>query len=750
MADRPWAPFAWFVLRGTGMPFDWLASQGGAPLWDGPADAAGWDARLQASRAALWHFTQRPSVREAIFMSNPELDAHLDGWEPSLTGARRAFKDRARERALTSYAGRLCAKNDTTSFFGAVSLGRLDRVDDLRAPRPVGAVRQVFVEQWAAQALLDAARADLEAEGAWIDHPRRAPLVARDDAGAFARHALAPGASWFSAVELLDEPGAAAILAAADGERGAPDLAAAAGVPDGDAVVARLLASGALLSATRLPEGTQDVVGHALGVLARQPESAARALWIERLHTLTALVTGFATADLATRREELARADSLFEAWTGAASRRHPGKHYAARTPLHERGDRSGEVVGLPAGWGARLQASLASYLELSQLPVLADRMAFRAWYERHYGDDEARPWGEVVRDIDRVGVRYQLATPKRAIELRAALRAYRDALREQVDTHLAEHGAAVPLRLDPERFRALVGDRFAAEAAEDGRAYAAPDMMFIAGPDGAGTPIVGEAHAMPFHEPSLYAASPRRAEVWRAASDFLAELCAPARPGLVCRGRVNFLAWTTDLGQVDLELDGPSQVPHARRASLLELALRQADDGLFDFSVTTHAGDTVAVMPLAHGSRVRLASRVYAVDLLDLAEWLGGGDWRPAWELPRLSWGDLVVHRRRWRVPSEAWAGEGVAPWEAVRRLRDHCGDGLPRFCYTKPPDERKPMIFDWGNPVAVEMALWLAKRHEVLVFTEMLPGPDDLWLGGPDGRHTSELRTVFARQPG
>lgn len=759
--DTRWAPFPWFLLRATGMPFDWLEGAGAPLLWS--LDAPALDAATAHARGRLAALLDHPLVAEALFLSNPALDAaRIASWRESLTRPERRSKDRARERTVWRYLQRFCAKNDTTSFFGATSLGRFDAPGSTHPTLPIAANRRAFLEHWAAQALVDAAITDFDGATAdgWVTHPRRAPNVQVDpDRVTHTTATDAPrhwdGATFVAAAQLADGVRDEAALAAA--------VSAATGCPPSAAATAvtTLLREGGLEAAAQVATGAMDALDDVRAAIARQPEGATKKGWVDYLAATQHGLDGFAGASPAARHGRFTALEAGFEERADVAARRTPGEFYASRTIVHEVGDRSGGPVALEGRVAAALETALTPLVELCALHTLADRLTFRAWFEREVGPGE-HSFAAVDRAHRRDGVRVQLAAPPAARELLRDLGAVRDAFRAQVDAHVGAHGLDRPLQLDPAPF-AAVRARWDDLAAADGAAYANPDLL-VGDQRATGGPlrvVVGDIHAMPYLTPALFAAAPQGEVVFQDTRDWLAALCAPALPALPAVERRSFMAFEPDLGQVALEVDGRPAVPHERRASMEALRIAATGDG-FQLTVETYDGARREVMPLVRAANVmsrfsrlvQLSARVHPVRLVDVAKWLAATGWRSAADLPRLLWGggpsgvEVVVARRRFQVPSEAWAS---APdlGEALRRLAAVTGGALPRFCFTKAPSEPKPLLVDWANPVAAEMALWLARREPELGFVEMLPEPAGLWLGGPDGRHTSELRVVFARSP-
>lgn len=741
-----WTPFPWLLGRGTGLPLSWLTRLPGEPdsaraLADGAlADEAAWDAALARARAALADLAERPLFREAALVSNPALDAVYDSYLCSLRGPRDATS-RKREQVLYRYAQRFCAKNDSTSFFGAVAPGRLDGPPYAGEALPIAAVRTAYLTHWAACALLERAAADLRAEGAERDRPRLAPgaLTAPERV---ARMTLGRGARLAEEAAVEGAP-ASQIAALADGERDAAALVAGADLETLDA----LRDAGLLLSWTALPAGADDPLAWARRRLEAQAASEARDRWLARLDAAAAHCRAFAAGGLVGRRAALAALEADFEAWTGARSRRRAGSFYASRGLVHEVGDRTGGRVGLPPGAAARVRAALCAYLEVSLLAPAAERLKLRAWFDRAYGDDAGpRPWREVAPRLHDERVLRELYAPPEARELTRLAAAVRDAVRAQLDAHLADHGPDSPATIALDALTPLL-EQARPLLDRSGVAYANPDVMLLAGPGGP-TPLLAEAHHLPILTPALLLGLAERDAIVADTRAFLAALCAPAKPAFVSAYHHSFISAAPDLGEVALELSGLSPRPPARRASFAHLMVEAVPSGGFRFTVPSARGAPLEVAPLTRVTRLDRASPVFPVSALDLPAFLGP-KWRWPSKLPRVRWGDLVVHRRMWRVASKRWVS-GRTTRACAARLRQLVGPAFPRLTFVKAEGEPKPLLIDWDNPIAVELALKLARKVDALRFVEMIPGPSDLWLRGPDGLHTAELRTVFARTAG
>lgn len=63
----------------------------------------------------------------------------------------------------------------------------------------------------------------------------------------------------------------------------------------------------------------------------------------------------------------------------------------------------------------------------------------------------------------------------------------------------------------------------------------------------------------------------------------------------------------------------------------------------------------------------------------------------------------------------------------------------------FVRSPHDVKPIYLDWDAPVLVEVLARLARQAPWLSFSEMLPGPDELWLKDKGGAaYVSELRCI------
>ncbi|MFD0660701.1 lantibiotic dehydratase [Thermocatellispora tengchongensis] len=119
---------------------------------------------------------------------------------------------------------------------------------------------------------------------------------------------------------------------------------------------------------------------------------------------------------------------------------------------------------------------------------------------------------------------------------------------------------------------------------------------------------------------------------------------------------------------------------------------------------------------------------------------------------IPRLTWDNVVVSRRRWLIGRDRFDALGAAPGDsgrlvAMARLRaEH---DLPGAFFASSPAERKPIYVDSRAPALLDGLVRLARTADRLTLTETLPGPEECWLRDGGLRFAAELRCVYLRPP-
>lgn len=676
-----WSFFPKFLLRGTGFPIERLVAVAGP---DGVED-------IGAERRRLFLALADDRAREALMTSAPLVDQNFEGWRAHAEAGRRNAQDKKRERVLWRFLQRLTAKNDSTSFFGAVALGDLSEVagQDMTATvLPIEVRRTAYSTQWVVEKVLLAAIEDLVEHGDW-------PEVER----------------WFRRAPGTDERGIV-------WEAGSRGFARADEPP--------------VVGPEVLPSGLVDPISVAREVLDSAPPTPRRQQWLDRLAILETNRESFAASagDVAARREALSRVEREAASVLGEAATRHEGEFYASRSPVHEQAERGG-TVSMPTAWREGLERVSRPILELSVLQAMVERLTFGAWFARTF--DREVSWREVLSEAAKAGPMLALAAPELATRVRAGLREVQATLRAQVAGGASELEAPVvlgELMVEVERHRMF------------GRPFANPDFMVAQGSETRF--LLAEAHHLPHLTGCLMPSLLRCDELVAETRTFLEALCQPAQAAFPVSWDHSFISVGPDLGGVGLELSGLSKEPPERRATFVDLKVR-LEDGCLRFRVPSHAGDLLEVAPITRSARLWQASPVWSAGVMDFGAWLAG-DGLTLEALPRLAYGGLFVHRKHFRAePADLKTGL----FEAMASRSGVSVEALPRFMFMRVESEPKPILIDWRSAIGRGLAEWSLGRGETLKLSEMYPAPDECWLRGPEGRHTAEMRMVMVRRP-
>ena len=404
-----WTLAAPFVLRHAGFPFDWLVDLGftadtlatvDACLDDAASAAlrieaeARFEASVVALRSALHARAADPSVQEAVFLSSP--DVHANVWSRWVASPPAAPSSRSRrtERVVYAYLQRLCAKNETTSFFGPMGYAVTEGDDDAVEVRSAGpSQRRTFLAYWAVEALGFAIAADV---ALWAQLPlARSPLwrldVQRGEARCEAIGRIVP----LGPAELR-------LLAAASAPRTATDLTADLGVAVDalETLAEPLFATGVLLRRLWFRSDEADTLGNLRAALLALPPSPARSRWAAEIDAFDALRAAFETAPFADRPARLRDLEARFVAVTGRPARRAGGRLYTDRLVLNEE---ASSPFGLRVGGGAlaRLGTEVSPLLErcAAHGDAYAEACA-RAVAAEHPGSAGFFGWASALRDL--------------------------------------------------------------------------------------------------------------------------------------------------------------------------------------------------------------------------------------------------------------------------------------------------------------------------------------------------------------
>ncbi|MEU6073739.1 amino acid adenylation domain-containing protein [Micromonospora sp. NPDC047074] len=751
-----WALWRTVCLRGAGLPVDLLAPLGDPELAaaadrvvaaraDGDpagiaraeaAYAATYPAAVGRLTVALHAVAGHPRFREAVAWQNPHalrtgVDALLRRGPGNPT---RNTKHRQHEALVTSYLQRYCAKNDTIGFFGPVGWARIEpgagvRVDPADPPALL-AERTVYLEGWAVAAVLAPYAVRLRP---WLV-PRLMPFL--DLAGTTLRVPL-------SAPVALREA-EAAVLRACDGVRDANEVARAVLATPGSGLRSTREVHEVLqtLAAAHRIAWQPEVAPHdtrpeetVRARLARVDDEAVRAPALAAVDELCAARDALAACagDPDGLAAAMARLETTFTRLAGVPATRRAGTMYAGRTPVYEECLRAGTVAVGEAGLDG-IRAALGLVLDSARWFTAAGATLYQRLCTEIYRRRAAELGTGTIplADFWLLAGEALFHPPERLTALLTA------ALHRRWADVLALPAGQRRIRLTAARLAPAVATAF--PAGRPGWPTArqhSPDLM-RAGDEW----VLGELHpgVNTLRYATWVAYHPEVAALRAAlAQDLGAGAVYPAETGQeggVPTRQSNALTGPGDIRLVfahDSFGHDPRRSLRVGECDLVEVAggLRvRSRDGRFDMELMHVLGDVVGaglsqlfrvLPPAAHQPRVTIDSLVVS---------------RESWTFAAadLAFADTRDEALRFRQ-ARAWAG----------------GHGLPRHVFLRCAGERKPVHADLTSLASVDLvsrSVRRARRHAGddarVAVVEMLPAPDQLWLTGPDGRYTAELRVV------
>lgn len=740
-------------MRSAGFPIQWLQELALTSNGDGaghmdagrPVNHAAngacyrevFAARIDEIRRRLTARFTDQLVQEAIYLSN------RDAWQRVRALLGRSESDvmnsraRQRLRLAWSYLQRLCAKNDTHSFFGPISWGRFTDGDQglvvHRDDGPWLSQRQVFVEHWAVQALADVISADADV---------RPFLPLRLNPGC----RLEAGRLHYPLGRVIELPATAQqILERVANGRAATAWTAvtlrpeSAGRPDYDSTFESLLAAGVIEQQIFVPTDVKQPIEFLLeAVNDLSAQCPARRSWRDRLMELTQFRDELAGLPLEDRVRRTEQMENSLAELLAERRERDKGRMYVGRYLCYEDCERNAHIeLGKQVREDLRpvVSAVLDLYRWMSARVASLLHEHFLAVYRRLVGTERS--------SCDFLS--FYHATTKQPPDNAEILATIRHELRQAWSPVLPE---PPPPRLSVSvHDLAQVARSLLANTPADGLLAALGcDFHSVDFSIAAGSPaavrrgdyqiVLSETHPAVFlvAQPVAWPFCPARESI----TSEVERLLAPAAMVLVDPPQGHnrsFIHWPNTELRYDVIPPGcSSSQPESRRIPAGRGIVREQNGRLqFQDVHSQQVDDLLTVMP---GAYHRLLFELARGALCDCPS--------------EIVCGRVVLQRRRWtidgtKLPKVSRPAEEPEEFAQLKRWAAELG--LPRWLFARTKDEPKPIYVDLENPLAVDLLYRHACKDEATVLSEMKPSPQDTWLADERGSYTCEFRTSWYR---
>lgn len=686
---------------------------------------------LAHKRRRLQELVRRPDIAEAVFLSNPDVYEHAyQHFVAHHEFTQRPARLKMLERRFMLYLQRFIAKNDTASFFGPMNYARIDQNQEepLRLEIEPGlySKRAVFYSFWMVNVLAEVISREPSIQP--YIAPSLHPLCKLTDTG----------------IEFLPEESSHRLPTAlrqlvvhVNGQRIAGELAALQGTTVTQLLqqLQPLIRAGLLLFRIEIPSTTFDPFAALQQAIWRLPTNCAgRTRWLKELERFASWMHLFRDADLPERVRLTKQMEQAFTALTGLPPRRFPGQAYADRTLYYEEcaGTMRDFVFGKP------FFTDLSSRLK----PLMDFSVAHGELLREHYqllGKRIFAVAGQGRTEIPYARFIHFARLCQETGTLDQSDPAYESFRREFTALVQAKQrgNSACLTAADLQSFQRFVKGQ---------AVHISPDLMFAA-PDqeafkrGDYQIVLGEIHQFIAMWGSQLLFDPERERVEQEVEALLATLPPYTHLATILNTRQHKgLLHESFPGKLIQFLGQPSE--RARQVlALSDLVIRLHNDELE--LVHRPTGESLTVYNSGE-EQLHLwcfAPPRVAPIVVNLGSYT-----------PRIEIDGVVYQRACWRLQAGdlLQSTDPVSDydlWLTLRRAWQRYE--LPRRAFVRFPGEKKPYFLDSDNFFLLEILHQEMQKYETLSFTEMLPGPQDLWLRDDDGSYCLEVRGTAFRAP-
>lgn len=670
------------------------------------------------ARARLSELIGDARFQEALLLSNPQMfavavPAYLHAYDLS----RRAKKIRQLERQFYAYLQRFCTKNETTSFFGPIDYGWIDRC----SPEPLLYQRRADDAEcrrwtrlsfWAAQALAECLGSDPAIQAQMVPCLQHGcTLLPGQELEIAGNRRRLPEPAARLLQDMQERPTAAELCR--DDERRW-------------SLLRQLQTQGVVLWRLEIPTAVFDPLSWLIIWLEALPaECATRQDWLSQLQWFQQALASFTPEAADAKLVRLGEIEQRFTQLTALPARRGEGQIYVDRLILYDEAQGPIEICSPGTPFAERLQAQLRPTLDLcasfSQLVQEVCQQRASALFLA--AGEQPQPYLRFVRTLhEHISLADCLADPR--------VRQYQDDLSELAGRC---SGAGV-IRLTSEDLRPFQRQIAPGTALSPDILLAAPDPAALRAGDY--QIVIGEIHYGVQVWCHFLSFSERRAQIAAALERLLPEPADGALRAMLIHRRTQGKTFPLELPGYSVEVAGRST---QERGSVLPVA---------DLEVAREGNGRLILRSRSLHKRLEL----YAADPRSVSNWLFGS---PSALLPAISTGaqtprieieGVVYQRARWTLsvpellPASTLRGEPAALLLHASQIRQRFR--LPERVFARVPSERKPLYVDFANIFSLELFLHFIRNDANVTLSEVCPTPQRWWLRGSRGTSSCEWR--------
>lgn len=685
-------------------------------------------------RAGLKEIAEDSRFQEAVYFSSPSafkaLERHIKLWQQAGEEGPCLNKEvRKNESLIFGYLQRLCTKNDTTSFFGPINYGRFDRnhAHSIEIQHTEGRTLQrkaASFSQWCIREM--AAR--ISSDPAVLRHipPRKNPLVTFENK--MMKYHFTDKTRTLPEVYL-------SLLKHIDGQRKLYELSRLTDVPIekieymlGQLKKIEVIRHEIELCATRVPL-LEDLRG-----IVEQLPSAVGDRWVSFVNEAVTLKDQFEASEWPEKARIFEAAEKWFGLWHQQEVRRKAGTLYGDRLILTE--DCVGSVANLQIGGKLydRLYKQSVLVLEFLKIPAALRWLDYQESALRIFEElrEERRTisYTEIINGLDNPGVPFVSTRVKEFEEKASSL------LRETSEGYVLDEQQVELLIREYEEMLDQVYSHTPIS-------FPSPDLMIAANSmrdleEGTYQIVLGEIHDdwSTIYDGVFGFFHPENEAVKNEMQDFISAFPISHQMSSVVSNR-RHKHITPELPGWTIELASKSTKSSQHVIPIGEVnVVKQGERLILEYQgkeIVLYPGD---VRTIAHGAFS--LPRIISIDLLNTL------DQTP---LSRIYIGEMVYQRKKWMIDTQNYECTAIpSGYELLTEgYKFKAANNLPTQFFVKWSMTEKPVFVDIRNYWACDWLFRIMKNSSSIEITEFLPGAEQLFWEGEQGRQTCEFRMGF-----